>query len=172
MRQTGRKCFKTTAVVSAMLMAATVIFAPTVFSHNNSAPNFDCIGCHEGEMVTDLVEIRGLPKSYVPGKKYELTVAINSKEKSLGDVAGGFAVEAKGGELIVKDKKHTQLSEGILTHTQEGSALRKWTFIWKAPAEKIGADMSVMAVAANGDYSSAGDKVGAAGYSILPPKKK
>jgi len=71
MRQTGRKLFKTTAVVSAMLPAAAAIFAPTVFSHNNSAPNFDCIGCHEGEMVTDMVEIRGLPKTYVPGKKYD-----------------------------------------------------------------------------------------------------
>ena len=140
------------------------------YGHRNSAPNLECISCHEGEMVQDMVKVQGLPKSYVPNKTYNLTVIITSDIESMSECKGGFAVEASAGKLIVKDKKNTQLSNGILTHTQEGSELRKWNFSWKAPSEKMGANITVMAVAANGDYSSAGDKVGANSYTIKPAK--
>jgi hypothetical protein len=138
--------------------------------HNNSAPNFECINCHEGDIVPGMVKITGLPKSFVPGKRYDLTIVITSDHQSLGDVAGGFAVEVTSGELVVKDRKNTQLSDKILTHTQQGSSLRKWSFIWKAPGRKGEAGMSVMAIAANGDYSSAGDKVGSNSYSLVSAK--
>ncbi|MBI5641523.1 MAG: hypothetical protein HZA17_13970 [Nitrospirae bacterium] len=153
-----------------VLLAVAGFHIAPVSSHNNSAPNMECIGCHQGEMVADMVTIQGLPKSYVPGKLYAMTVVVNSKLKSSGDVAGGFAVETSAGELVVKDKKNTQMSDGILTHTQAGSALRKWTFGWKAPAQKMEAGISVMAVAANGDFSAAGDEVGSGSYTIAPKK--
>ncbi len=141
----------------------------TVQSHNNSAPNFECISCH-GEEGAAQIKVEGMPKSYVPGKTYKMTLAVSSPVVSAGDNAGGFAVEASAGELIVMDKKNTQLSGSILTHTQEGAALRKWAIGWKAPKQKMPVDISVMAVSANGDFSPAGDMVGADGYTVKPGK--
>lgn len=153
-----------------VLIGISGLYVSTGYGHRNSAPNLECISCHEGEMVQDMVKIQGLPKSYVPGKQYNLTVIITSDLESMSECKGGFAVEASAGKLMVKDKKHTQLSNGILTHTQEGSGLRKWTFGWKAPSEKTDTSITVMAVAANGDYSPSGDKVGADSYTVKSTK--
>lgn len=138
-------------------------------SHNNSAPNLECTSCHQGEGSAE-IKLDGVPENYIPGKTYRITLSVISDNQSLGDVAGGFAVEASAGELMVTDRKNTQLSEGFLTHTQEGSAFRKWTFGWKAPVQKTGANLTIMAVAANGDYSPAGDVTGAGGFPIMPGK--
>jgi hypothetical protein len=119
-------------------------------------------------MAADLVKVDGLPKKYVPGKTYKLTITVNSTMKSEGDVAGGFAAEASAGTLVVVDKKNTQLSDGLLTHTQEGSALRKWTIGWKAPSRKEEVTLSIMAMAANGDFSPNGDIVGAEIVTLKP----
>jgi hypothetical protein len=153
-----------------IISGITVLYASFVYGHNNSAPIMECMNCHEGDLAKDMVKITGLPKSFVPGKKYEMTVVITSDLQVMGDVAGGFAVEVSAGELLIKDKKNTQLSDHILTHTQQGSSLRKWSFIWKAPKNKVEAGINVMAVAANGDYSPAADKVGTASYTIMPGK--
>lgn len=151
-----------------VLIGISGLYVSMGYGHRNSAPNLECISCHEGEMVQDMVKIQGLPKSYVPGKTYNLTVIITSDLESMSECRGGFAVEASAGKLMVKDKKHTQLSNGILTHTQEGSELRQWKFSWKAPSEKTEASITVMAVSANGDYSTSGDMVGAISYNIKP----
>jgi hypothetical protein len=140
------------------------------YTHNNSAPNFECVTCHQGEIVPDMVVVQGVPKKYSPGKTYKITVVVNSKLESVGENKGGFAAEATVGELMVTDKKNTQLSDKIITHTQEGSALRKWTFAWKAPKDKVDASICVMAIAANGDYSTSGDKVGTSVCAITPAK--
>ncbi len=142
----------------------------TVHSFNNSAPTFECLTCHVGQMAVDMVEIRGLPKNYVPGKTYKLTIVVTSDMKSMGEVQGGFALEASAGKLIEQDKKNTQISNGILTHTWEGSHHRTWTFGWKAPTERKDVHITVMALAANGDFSSPGDIVGVNSYTIKPKK--
>jgi len=147
----------------------TAFVVSTGNSSNNSAPNFECILCHEGAGSSE-INVEGLPKKYTPGKTYKMILMVKGDVESLGDVAGGFAIEASAGELINIDKKNTQLSEGILTHTKEGSGLREWTFGWKAPSEKAEVTLSVMAVAANGDFSVIGDLVGADGYTIMPGK--
>jgi hypothetical protein len=152
-----------------LLTALSFLWITTGTTHNNSAPNFECIQCHEGEGSSE-VTIEGLPKKYVPDKTYKMTLVVKSDVESLGDNAGGFAIEASAGELIPVDKENTQLSDGILTHTKEGSALRKWVFGWKAPHEKKEITLSVMAVAVNGDFSVIGDLVGADGYTIMPGK--
>jgi hypothetical protein len=156
--------------LTVILCGMTVIYVSTGYGSRNSAPNLECISCHEGEMIQNMVKIQGLPKRYVPGKIYNLTVVITSDLESMSESKGGFAVEASAGTLIVKDKRNTQLSDGILTHTQEGSGLRRWNFSWKAPLEKTDVNITVMAVAANGDYSPAGDKVGAESYTISTGK--
>ncbi len=83
---------------------------------------------------------------------------------------GGFAGEATAGELIVTDGKNTQLSNGIMTHTQEGSHHRKWSFSWKAPVAKMDAEIKVMVVAADGDFSAANEAVAAELFMIKPKK--
>lgn len=153
-----------------LLCSIAGLYSSKVYGHRNSAPNIDCTSCHESEMVKDMVKVQGLPKNYVPGKTYNLTIVITTDFESISESKGGFAVEVSAGKLIVKDKKHTQLIDGVLTHTQEGSELRKWSFSWKAPAEKGDATITVMAVAANGDYSSFGDRVGVDSYTIKSSK--
>lgn len=150
-------------------LGITALIASTGNSHNNSAPNLECTGCHQGEGSAE-VKLEGVPEKYIPGKTYKMTLTVVSGNASMGDVAGGFALEASAGELIVSDRKNTQLSGSFITHTQEGSALRKWTIGWKAPADNAPADLTVMAVAANGDFSPAGDVVSAGSFSIKPGK--
>ncbi|MBF0328835.1 MAG: hypothetical protein HQL10_06730 [Nitrospirae bacterium] len=142
------------------------LYAATAQSHNNSAPNMECLSCHDGDIQAGMVSIQGIPKNYKPGKVYTMSVVVKSNLESLGEIKGGFALEADKGTLVVKDKKNTQLIDGFLTHTQEGSHFRKWTFSWKAPEDKSDASISLMAVASNGDYSSQGDHVGTGSYTI------
>ncbi len=147
------------------------IYVSIVYGSRNSAPNLECTSCHEGVMFQDMVKIQGLPKSYVPGKTYNLTLVLKSDLESMSESKGGFAVQVSAGKLIATDKKNTQVIDTTLTHTQEGSESRKWTFGWKAPTQKTeDANIMVMAVAANGDYSSAGDELSAGSYTIKPAK--
>lgn len=141
------------------------------YGYNNSAPNFECFKCHQpiGAQSTQIV-LKGLPKIYEPGKVYSLVLSVVSSLKSIGEVQGGFAAEVTAGELIVSDNTNTQLSDMILTHTQEGSNLRTWKFKWKAPVQKVNVELKVMAVAANGDFGAAGDSVMAEVFTINPKK--
>lgn len=150
-------------LISALFL---LLIASIGSGHNNSAPSLECAICHHGEFKPEIVKIEGLPKSYKPSKVYKFTVSVASDLQNIGEVAGGFAVETSAGQLVVVDDKNTQLSNGVLTHTQEGSAHRKWTLGWKAPLEKKNVVFTVMVVAANGDFSSMGDVVGAGSYTI------
>ncbi|MCX7794311.1 MAG: hypothetical protein N2257_07925 [Thermodesulfovibrionales bacterium] len=147
-----------------------LLYVNLILGHRNSAPTMECLTCHEGEIISDMVKIEGVPISYVPNKTYTMTVTINSDLESISDSRGGFSLEVSAGKLIIKDKKNTQLINGFLTHTQEGSELRKWNFQWRAPSRKDEVTITVMAVASNGDYSPAGDRTGAASYIIKPSK--
>ena len=161
---------KKSALFVLMLSLMLGLVASKGYGHSNSAPTFECIVCHEGDMASDMVKVEGLPKAYVPGKTYPLTIVVTSDLKNDGDYAGGFALESSSGNLIVSDKKHTQIVDGMLTHTQEGASARKWTFKWKAPKGKGEMKMNVMAVAANGDFSSMGDTVGTNAYTVPSAK--
>jgi len=147
-----------------------ILSISTGYAFNNSAPNFKCNTCHQGKVSVKMAKIEGLPVSYIPGKTYRLTLILRSRLKSFGEVAGGFAIKASAGELIDIDKKNTQISDGFLTHTKEGSTLRKWTFGWKAPSTKTDVTIKVMGIAANGDFSPAGDMVGLAKFRMVPIK--
>jgi hypothetical protein len=118
-----------------------------------------------------MAKLDGFPVSYTPGKTYNLTLSLSSRVKSFGEVAGGFAVKTSGGSLIDVDKLNTQISDGFLTHTKEGSVLRKWNFDWKAPSVKEEVTMKIMGIAANGDFSPAGDKVGLAKFRAVASGK-
>jgi hypothetical protein len=158
-----------------VLLILPIIFAGLLvskgFAHRNSAPSFECFVCHTAtEPQKTTIKATGIPKVYEPGKTYNITLSVESTLKSYGEVQGGFAAEATAGELIATDAKNTQLSNGIMTHTQEGSHYRKWSFSWKAPATKMDAEIKVMVVAANGDFGAAGDAVTAELFIIKPKK--
>ncbi|MCX8027844.1 MAG: hypothetical protein N3A62_08345 [Thermodesulfovibrionales bacterium] len=149
-------------VVSIMLF----YYLPDVLSHSNSAPVIDCMTCHQGELKPDIVSISGLPQTFIPNKVYNLTIQINSELIAQGEAQGGFALEATNGKIIISDNKNTQIINGVLTHTLQGSQKRRWNFKWQAPNDKVDANITVMVVASNGDYSSAGDEIGAQSYTI------
>ncbi|MCS7149404.1 MAG: choice-of-anchor V domain-containing protein [Caldimicrobium sp.] len=128
--------------------------------HRNSAMNLECASCHlEGPPAK--IIIKGIPAKFQPGKAYQVTVEVVAKLKSLSESKGGFAVQASAGTLKVKDEKRTQILGDYLTHTPEGNKVRKWTFLWIAPTVEEEAIITVMGVAANGDYAPCGDAVAA-----------
>ncbi|MDX9714269.1 MAG: choice-of-anchor V domain-containing protein [Dissulfurispiraceae bacterium] len=155
-------------MISFVLIAALVLFGVSVSSgHNNSGANFECMGCHIGGSGDVTIKIEGLPKVYTPGKLYKLTLIVDSKLKSDLEVQGGFGLQTDAGNFVVLDKKNTQIGDNaMLTHTKEGSEFRKWKFGWKAPAKGGDVNINVMAVAANGDFSPAGDEVGVNAFTI------
>lgn len=154
----------------AILFGITGFYISDGYSHNNSAPNSECYACHTGAGIAAELKLAGLPKQYESGKTYNLTLTVNSRLESLGDVKGGFSAEASAGELMVLDDRNTQRSASFITHTQDGSTQRSWRFAWKAPSGNMDAEIRIMVVAANGDYSSANDTVTAELFTIRPKK--
>ncbi|RMD53781.1 MAG: hypothetical protein D6828_04960, partial [Nitrospirae bacterium] len=138
------------------------------YAHYNSAPNDYCYRCHKGGSAPAFIEVKGLPKFYVPKKRYMVTVIVESNIKSFGDNMGGFSVKAEDGKLIVSDEHNTQISGPFLTHTIEGAKLRKWTFIWQAPEEKKKTRIYIYVVAANGDFTPTGDSMGSVILTLSP----
>lgn len=163
-----------------LLMTAGVLFVVSlvqdgrnIYAHSSGAPSFECDECHSGAEDKKIeILLKGVPESYIGNKTYSLSLEINSDVVSEGEYAGGFALSVSGGKLIVEDRKNTQISENYLTHTIEGSKLREWKFKWVAPAQKGAGEIefTIMAVAANGDYSPNGDVVGVETFKIKPKK--
>lgn len=139
-------------------------------SSTNSAPDGECFVCHTNTADSADIKITGIPKEYVPGKTYNISLTVGSRLKSISDVKGGFSATSSAGELIVIDKKNTQKSNSFITHTVEGAKSRTWKFAWKSPKEKMHAEIRVMAVAANGDFSPTGDAITAELAAIKPSK--
>lgn len=159
-----------TLLILAVFLVAGLI-ASKGYTYNNSAPIFECFVCHSAvSPQKTVIKATGIPKVFDPGKIYNITVAVESTLKSYDEVQGGFAAAVTVGNLMVTDEKNTQLSNGIMTHTKEGSNLRKWNFSWKAPAAKADAEIRVMVVAANGDFSATNDAVTAELFMIEPKK--
>ncbi|UXD22218.1 hypothetical protein IPA_02670 [Ignicoccus pacificus DSM 13166] len=153
----GMKAFK------GVLLA--VILAATVFAMSNGAPTLTCTQCHMGAAQHPAqFKVIGLPKEYVPGKAYKITIEITKGPDCTGGVAcGGFAVSVSAGKLKVIDPKDTFIStdmmtgKPIITHTKEGSLKREWTFEWIAPKKPVPVTFNIAVIAANGDGSPMGD---------------
>lgn len=155
-------------LLSVMTFFVVFSFFQPGYSLNNSAPSKQCYNCHQGGDAPAYIRVQGIPDKYVPGGNYTITLTIESENESFGEVQGGFAAEAHGGELIVTDKKKTQLSYPYITHTKPGANHRQWTFDWKAPVQKINVVIYFMGLAANGDFSPAGDSMGQKVIEIKP----
>ncbi len=155
--------------ITMLLVSFILIFiASTAYSFNNSAPNGYCNECHGGGSAPAYIRVEGLPAKFAPGGTYNATLTIESKNKSFGEVQGGFSIFVEGGEVVVSDTNNTQISYPYLTHTKVGSVTRKWPFTWKAPNQKVAAKLHILGVAANGDFSPAGDSVRAVVKEIEP----
>ncbi len=158
-----------------LVTASTLLLvAPSAFSHNNSAPTGKCDACHSGGSAPAFINVDGLPEKYTPGRVYNVSITVESNNKSYGEVQGGFSLNVNGGELRIADSKNTQIShqtetsQPFLTHTKKGSNMRKWRVKWKAPTKKMTAKVQIMGIAANGDFSPAGDSAGAELIDIKP----
>jgi len=162
-----------TVAVIILSVANLVLNKDDIYAHSNGVPSFECDECHSGAEDKNIeILLKGVPESYISNKTYSLSLEINSDVISEGEYAGGFALSVSGGKLIVEDRKNTQISENYLTHTIDGSKLREWKFKWVAPAQKgVGeVEFTIMAVAANGDYSPNGDVVGVETFKVKPKK--
>ncbi len=143
-----------------------------VRSHSNGAPSLECDECHSGGEDKEVkILLSGLPTDYAPNKSYEIKIRIESDLVSEGEYQGGFALTVSDGKIVVIDRRNTQISEGYLTHTMDGSRLREWKFKWIAPSSGE-VEFSIMGVAANGDYSPSGDAIGVETVKVKPIRKK
>ncbi len=156
----------------ALLLA---VFLPLALAMSNGAPALDCSQCHIGAAQHPAkFKVIGLPKYYEPGKVYNITIEITKGPPCKGGVAcGGFAVSVNGGKLIVTDPKDTFITTDIfgheiLTHTSQGSHLRKWSFAWKAPSKPKPVTFSIAVNAVNGDGSNMGDSYAFTQVVVLP----
>lgn len=142
-----------------------------------------CQVCHADASVVVGAEglwIESLPRNYLPGETYRLTV--NLTRKGMG--RGGFQVSARYAEgksagsqagTLVPSDSTTSVSilanraVQYLSHTMSGARLTApdtstWTFDWRAPANAPNGRhgeviFNVAANASNNDQSEFGDKI-------------
>ncbi len=153
-----------------------MLVAPMIFAMSNGAPTLSCTMCHtDAASHPAQFVVLGLPKEYEPGKAYKITVEITKGPNCEGGVAcGGFAATVNAGELKVIDPKDTFITtdtmtgQKIITHTKEGSLLRKWTFEWIAPEKPEKVTFKIAVIAANGDGSPFGDAYAAKEITLTP----
>ena len=118
--------------------------------------------------------IKGLPKRYVPGHVYNITIKITKGPKCNPTVGcGGFAVHVSAGKLIVTDPKDTFLAQNpidgvYITHTEQGHLKREWTFAWKAPNKPVPVKFKIAVIAANGDGTFTGDAYAGKTITLYP----
>src|SRR5689334_21016415 len=117
-------------------MAAIALLA-TADSYPAGAPTNSATegcSCHGPPSDTVHATLTGLPRSYAPGTRYNLSLTIlGGPPTAPGRYQGGLAVAVTAGRL--EAGPGTQVSDGLfLTHTLEGANQRSWTFSWTAPA--------------------------------------
>jgi len=162
---------KIIVLVVAVLTLALCLYVSQVFSHSSGATDTNCIQCHKPVTVAD-IKIAKLPKTFAPGKTYEMELTATSRIEGLGDRIGGFAIKASHGKLIAVDKKNTQVENGFLMNTTEGAASRKWKIAWESPVEGKDVTLTVSVITANGDSSPGGDAFMSMDYIISPEKQE
>lgn len=133
----------------------------------------DCSGCHFAGPPPSTgsgIELTGLAEQMVPGERYQITIEVRDPEQQVGGfqlairnlsslASDGQFVEREGLRILV-DANVTFLShsEPQRAEQQGDHQLTRWQFEWVAgSAKKV--ELSVAAVAADGDDSSLGDNV-------------
>ncbi len=149
-------------------------------SHTN-APNEDnCTTCHTSFTVnsgTGSVSIAGVPINYLPNQSIPITVTTSQSDAviygfqltaidSQGKKVGTFTLPTQSPQLIqtvdgiVNGNQRTYVEHTIngVIPTQFGS--KSWTFVWKAPAQRVGkVSFHAAGNAANSDGDTSGDYI-------------
>lgn len=164
-------------------------------SHTGAPDEQTCSksSCHDDNTINDgaseliILFDNGLTSSYVPGKKYSVTVSISNNLFN----RFGFEVvclknndDKNTGIITITDSSRTQViknyneftDRNYITYTYYGttpfsSGIGKWSFDWTAPADDEGpVTFYVAAVTANDDGTDNGDYVYTNSVTISPLK--
>ena len=149
-------------------------------SHTGAPDEADCTACHSDFVVnsgTGSVNITGVPPVYTPGQQYQIQVTTSQADAvtygfqltavdSLGRPAGSYTIPnqtpaqmqtAFGIVGMIQRQYIHHTSDGIVPQ-QFGS--KTWTFLWTAPAQRIGRiGFYAAGNAANSDGSTSGDNI-------------
>ena len=133
----------------------------------------DCSSCHfagPAKTETSGIQLHGLAEQMVPGELYRFTLEVRDPEQRVGGFQLAFrdlATGASVGELEEGEGQHKLKHENVefLAHSKpqqaqetDGERHTRWEFVWRAAAaEEL--EVSVAAVAGDGDDSSLGDNV-------------
>ena len=140
----------------------------------------DCTSCHTGFPLNSdgrgVLTLSGVPKRYVPGRHYALTVELRHPDEDRR--RWGFQLTAVAetswtgaGQFVITDTPSTQLINGTeagrayVSHSYYGTCIEeaggcKWSFEWVAPPRATGGVAFYGAGnAANADGSKEGDRI-------------
>ena len=185
-------CYLLSKIRAGILCAAScvIVSLPVMAFPEGSEPKLtggqgfeDCSSCHfagPAKSDTSGIQLHGLAEQMVPGELYQLTIEVIDPEQRVGGFQLAFRDLASGdsvGQLKEGEGQHILKHENVefLAHSEpqraqesDGEQRTRWEFVWRADdAEEL--EVSVAAVAGDGDDSSLGDNV----YTfsrILPTK--
>jgi hypothetical protein len=149
-----------------------LLVSPSILSTNAShfgvgnAANKGC-QCHAFSADT-LILLEDLPQRFESNMTLNLTLSLESSiPMTEGQHNGGFRLEYIGeGSVEPLDLTLTQELDGYLTHTENGSFLREWTFEWTTPMDNSTVvEFRIYGNAVNGNNEPTGD-----GWSELTVK--
>ncbi|MDQ3322291.1 MAG: FG-GAP-like repeat-containing protein [Acidobacteriota bacterium] len=149
-------------------------------SHTNAPRESNCTACHTSFPLdggAGKISISGLPANYLPNQQIPITVTVSQSDA----VIFGFqmtAIDSQGKKvgsytIPAQSNKQLQTKNGIvdgnqrqyIEHTTDGViptefGTKSWTFLWDAPAQRVG-KISFYAAgnAANSDGSTVGDYI-------------
>lgn len=144
-----------------------------------------CASCHFPPSVPDSVgslSIEGLPERYRPGRRYEVTVALDRPEMELAGfqlsarVTGGPGCGAQAGAFEASGPELALTTSGGIQYVQQTAVgaipdspdRARWTVRWTAPSEPFTVVFHAAANAANGDDSPLGDRIYAIERRVSP----
>ncbi len=149
-------------------------------SHTNAPGESNCTACHSDYPVnsgTGRVVISGVPANYLPNQQIPVTVTVSQDTAvvygfqltaidNLGREAGTFTLPAQQPQqLQIVDGIAGGFPRKYVEHTVSGIVptmfgAKSWTFIWNAPAERVGkVGFYAAGNAANSDGDTSGDYI-------------
>ena len=157
-------------------------------SHTNAPGESNCTACHTDFPLnsgTGSLSISGVPANYLPNQQIPVTVTVSQEDAvvygfqltmldNLGRQAGTFTLPNQSPQqLQIVDGFAGGFPRKYVEHTISGIiptvfGSKSWTFIWNAPAERVGKVSFYMAGnAANSDGGTSGDYIYTTSKSTL-----
>jgi len=162
------------AALSFALSGGAAAYVSEPLPDKDGATDSTCRECHTHPISaadTGSLLIDGLPRRYVPGMQYELTVKLAHPNLARGGFEASVRTEkgAQAGRLSANDPRISVIADPasgaqFVHHTKRGTSVEgptaAWTFTWKAPEQSVG-PVIVRAAgnASNADDSPLGDVI-------------